>query len=101
VFVEESQISSKKNVNLVQQQLELIISKLDFLTSAISKKYPSSFVFNQEFCQCNCSFEMCPIEEDDHVDFVAHTYLKALDSCLWYLDSACSKHMSRDKSCQH
>jgi hypothetical protein len=32
-------VSNMKNVNIVQQQLELINSKLDFLTSVISDKY--------------------------------------------------------------
>jgi hypothetical protein len=29
---------------------------------------------------------------------VAHTALKILDTCLWYLDSGCSKHMTCDKT---
>ena len=27
-----------------------------------------------------------------------HTYLKVFNSCLWYLDSGCSRHMTGDKS---
>ena len=27
-----------------------------------------------------------------------HTALKVFNSCLWYLDSGCSRHMTRDKS---
>ena len=27
-----------------------------------------------------------------------HTSLKVFNSCLWYLDSGCSRHMTRDKS---
>jgi hypothetical protein len=41
-------VSNMKNVNIVQQQLEIINSKLDFLTSVISDKYLSSFVHSQE-----------------------------------------------------
>jgi hypothetical protein len=29
---------------------------------------------------------------------IAHTALKILDTCLWYLDSGCSKHMTGDKT---
>jgi hypothetical protein len=29
---------------------------------------------------------------------VSHTTLKILDTCLWYLDSGCSKHMTGDKT---
>ena len=27
-----------------------------------------------------------------------HTYLKVFNSCLWYLDNGCSRHMTGDKS---
>ena len=33
-----------------------------------------------------------------HVCLFVHTYLKVFNSCLWYLDSGCSRHMTRDKS---
>ncbi|XP_059451092.1 uncharacterized protein LOC132181880 [Corylus avellana] len=71
---------------------------LDRLTLVVSDKYPSSFVHSQEFSECGYPFKKCHSEEHDHVDLVPHTSLKALDSCLWYLDSACSKHMLGDKS---
>lgn len=29
---------------------------------------------------------------------IAHTAFKANNTCAWYLDSGCSRHMSRDKS---
>ncbi|XP_059441941.1 uncharacterized protein LOC132174272 [Corylus avellana] len=51
----------------------------------------------QEFSESRFSFKKFHNEKHDHVDLVAHTSLKALDSCLWYLDSACSKHMLGDK----
>ena len=41
-------VFNMKNVNIVQQQLELINSKIDFLTSVISDKYPSTCVHSQE-----------------------------------------------------
>jgi hypothetical protein len=36
------------------------------------------------------------IKKSDNLCLVAHTALKVLDTCLWYLDSACSKHMTGD-----
>ena len=33
-----------------------------------------------------------------HVSLFVHTSLKVFNSCLWYLDSGCSCHMTRDKS---
>ena len=32
------------------------------------------------------------------VCFVMHSALKVIDTCLWYLDSGCSRHMTRDKT---
>ena len=36
--------------------------------------------------------------DDNYVCFTALTALKARDSCLWYLDSGCSKHTTRNKA---
>jgi len=36
------------------------------------------------------------IKKEDNLCLVAHTALKILDTCLWYLDSRCSKHMTGD-----
>ena len=33
-----------------------------------------------------------------HAYLFVHTALKVFNSCLWYLDSGCSRHMIRDKS---
>ena len=33
-----------------------------------------------------------------HACLFVHTSLKVFNSCLWYLDSGCSRHMTRDKS---
>ena len=33
-----------------------------------------------------------------HACIFVHTSLKVFNSCLWYLDSGCSRHMTRDKS---
>jgi hypothetical protein len=33
------------------------------------------------------------IKKSDNLCLVAHTTLKVLDTCLWYLDSACSRQM--------
>ena len=36
--------------------------------------------------------------DDNYVCYTALTALKARNSCLWYLDSACFRHMTRNKS---
>ena len=55
-------------------------------------------------CQSNRSME---IEDKilfegqeclSHASLFVHTSLKVFNSCLWYLDSGCSRHMTGDKS---
>jgi hypothetical protein len=38
------------------------------------------------------------VKKEDNLCLAAHTALKILDTCLWYLDSGCSKHMIGDKT---
>ena len=33
-----------------------------------------------------------------HASLFVHTLLKVFNSCLWYLDNACSRHKAEDKS---
>ena len=35
--------------------------------------------------------------DNDYLCYTALTALKARDSCVWYLDSGCSKHMTGNK----
>ena len=35
--------------------------------------------------------------DNDYLCYTVLTVLKALDSCLWYLDSGCSRHMTGNK----
>ena len=41
-----------------------------------------------------CDGQECP----SHACVFVHTALKVFDSCLWYLDNRCSRHMTGDKS---
>ena len=36
--------------------------------------------------------------DDNYVCYTTLTALKARESCLWYLDSGCSRHMTRNKA---
>jgi hypothetical protein len=46
----------------------------------------------------NTSNKQVWIKKSDNLCLVADTALKVLDTCLWYLDSACSKHMTGDRA---
>ena len=66
-----------------------LCGKLDSLkgklhSSDYNKKEDESFFENQECLSHACLF--------------VHTALKVFNSCLWYLDNGCSRHMTGDKS---
>ena len=49
-------------------------------------------------CQSNCSMKIEGQECLSHVSLFVHTSLKVFNSCLWYLDSGCSRYMIGNKS---
>jgi hypothetical protein len=68
-------------VKLISEKLGSLIQKETVLTN--KKKNTSKQVW---------------VKKEDNLCLVAHTALKILDTCLWYLDSRCSKHMTGDKT---
>ena len=38
------------------------------------------------------------LSSKDEVCFMMKSAFKVIDTCLWYLDSGCSSHMTRDRS---
>ena len=58
------------------------------------------FWFVSFFAFVKSSFEYLGIItcDDNYVCYTALTALKAYDSCLWYLDSGCSRHMIGNKA---
>jgi hypothetical protein len=80
----------ENQVKNLSDQVKLISEKLESLTPnerrsvlANNKKRTSKQVW---------------VKIEDNLCLVAHTALKILDTCLWYLDSGCSKHMTGDKT---
>ena len=59
------------------------------------------FWFVSFFAFVKSSFEYLGIItcDDNYVCYIALTALKARDSCLWYLDSGCFRHMTEIKLC--
>jgi hypothetical protein len=79
----------EEQVRKLSDQVKLISEKLAYLSPneqrsvLINKKKASKQVW---------------AKKEDNLCLVSHTALKILDTCLWYLDSGCSKHMTGDKT---
>jgi len=78
-----------EQVKMLSDQVKLISEKLAYLTP---NERRSVLVNNQK------AFKQVWIKKEDNMCLVSHTALKILDTCLWYLDSGCSKHMTGDKT---
>jgi hypothetical protein len=61
----------------------------------INKKIECCYPFWEKFSHVKKGKEY---HNNDNLCLVAHTALKVLDTCLWYLDSAYSKHMTGDRA---
>jgi len=86
----EGEPGFENQVKNLSDQVKLISEKLERLTPnerryvlANNKKKTSKQVW---------------VKKEDNLCLVAHTALKILDTCLWYLDSDCFKHMTGDKT---
>ena len=56
------------------------------------------FVSLVAFVKSSLEYLGINICDDNYVCYTALTALKARDSCLWYLDSGCSRHMTGNKA---
>jgi hypothetical protein len=79
----------EEQVKVLSDQVKLISEKLAYLTPN-EQRYV--LVNNQKACK------QVWVKKEDNLCLVSHTALKILDTCLWYLDSGCSKHMIGDKT---
>jgi hypothetical protein len=80
----------EEQVQKLSDQFKLISEKLAYLT-------PNE----QRFVLVNSNkkaFKQVRVKKEDNLCLVAHTAQNILDTCLWYLDSGCSKHMTGDKT---
>jgi hypothetical protein len=76
--------------------MKLISEKLAELSNFTDIKDVSNLTNNH--VKTTSQKEQVWVKKKDHLCFVAHTALSVLNSCLWYLDSRCSKNMTGDKS---
>jgi hypothetical protein len=74
---------------MLSDQVKLIREKLAYLTPNMQR---SVLVNNKK------TSKQVWVKKEDNLCLVSHTALKILDTCLWYLDSGCSKHMTCDKT---
>jgi hypothetical protein len=79
----------EEQVKMLSDQVKLISEKLAYLTPD-EQRYV--LVNNQK------ASKRVWVKKEDNLCLVSHTALKILDTCLWYLDSGCSKHMTGDKT---
>jgi hypothetical protein len=79
----------EEQVKVLSDQVKLISEKLAYLTP---NEQRSVLVNNQR------ASKQVLVKKEDNLCIVSHTALKILDTCLWYLYSGCSKHMTGDKT---
>jgi hypothetical protein len=75
---------------MLSDQVKLISEKLAYLTP---NEQRSILVNNHKKAS-----KQVWVKKEDNLCLVSRTVLKILDTCLWYLDSDCSKHMTGDKT---
>jgi hypothetical protein len=80
----------EEQVKKLSDQVKLISEKLAYLTP---NEQRSVLVNNHKKAS-----KQVWVKNEDNLCFVSHTALNILDTCLWYLDSGCLKHMTGDKT---
>jgi hypothetical protein len=80
----------EEQVEMLSDQVKLISEKLAYLTT---NEQRSVLVNNHKKAS-----KQVWVKKEDNLCLVSHTALKILDTCLSYLDSGCSKHMTGDKT---
>jgi len=80
----------EEQVKKLSDQVKLISEKLAYLTP---NEQRSVLVNNNKKAS-----KQVRVKKEDNLCLVAHIALKILETCLWYLDSGCSKHMKGDKT---
>jgi hypothetical protein len=79
----------EEQVRKLSDQVKLISEKLAYLSSNEQR----SVLLNAKKAS-----KQVWVKKEDNLCLVSHTALKILDTCLSYLDSGCSKHMTGDKT---
>jgi hypothetical protein len=83
----------ENQVRALSDQVKLISEKLGTVT--FDKKFA---ILGNKRDKKNTKDKPVWVKKEDNLCLVAHTVLKVFDTCLWYLDSGCFKHMIGDKT---
>jgi hypothetical protein len=80
----------EEQVKKLSEQVQLISEKLAYLSP---NEQRSVLVNNHKKAS-----KQVWVKKEDNLCLVSHTAVKIIDTCLWYFDSGCSKHMTGDKT---
>jgi hypothetical protein len=83
-----------------EQGFEEQVKKLSDQVKLISEKFAYLSLNEQRYILINKkkASKQVWVKKEGNLCLVSHTALKILDTCLWYLDSGYSKHMTGDKT---
>jgi hypothetical protein len=84
----------ENQVKALNEQVKIISEKLVTLT--YDEKI--SAMLSNKIDKKNTKDKQVWVKKEDHLCLVVHTALNVLDTCLWYLDSGCSKRMTDHKT---
>ena len=101
-FQLNSKTIGSSNVKLSDSSVMSHLMHLSRQLKEVNEKLASCSHDNSKGCsrmpsKCFQSEKQMFTKKEDVSCFVFHTALNVIDSCLWYLHSACSKHMAGNK----
>jgi hypothetical protein len=86
----------ENQLKVLTDQVKLISEKLAELSNCSTLR--ATAAVTEHHVKSIAKDKQVWVKKEDHLCLVVHTALKVLDTCLWYLDSGCSKHMTGDKT---
>ena len=108
---------SKKHARIFIHMLKSLVHRNRDIHNSLCESYSLIYKYkkrNRRLCdKLDCmkrkiNSSLNEVKKDDscfdgqeslsHACLFVHTALKVFNSCLWYLDSSCSRHMTGDKS---
>jgi hypothetical protein len=82
----------------IEKQLLVLTAQVNLISEKLASLSNCSDLNNAAPITDKANKNQVWVKKKDNLCLVVHTALSVLNSCLWYLDSACSRHMTGDKS---